>query len=438
MLSTKWLGSVSAALIVVISLGANHARAEEQAPAIAPLPTPPPRSLTLAQALELATHNVASVQVAELQVNRARAAERTALAVVLPMLNGVIAGTAYDSAIVRSGLTVQPRDIAVLSLQAQEVISPRTYFQYRESQESARGVGLALEDARRVARASVAKLFFAVLSAKHATEIARSQLAAAQNQDRAVAARVAAGAAVPLDRARVQLAVFAASQLVADSDTVLAHAWDLLGQGLSLDEPIEASETPAPRAEESLAHYVDRALGSRPDLAVQRSVARQNEMLVTDAWTRFLPSLSLTWTGTYRTTTTSLNPNQTAWNAVAALTIPFYDGGARYAALDDAHAAVEQARTQEESLRRNIRVEVRDAYRRAETAARAIQLAQQSLDVATTNAALAQRSYEAGALTGIELEDSRRLLEQAQVTLLSRTLDREVALVDLLSNASLL
>lgn len=443
----KCFHAVSAlSVLAMLTCAQASASAQEAAPhadfdpnetpiAIPDLPTPPARSVNLESALAGASQAAADPLIAAFQVERARASQRTALAAVLPYVNGIGNLNQYDSSVERAGSLIRPAQAYDVNLQVGVTLSGRAFNALATTAAQTEVSQHQAEDSQRLARAVAAKSFFAVLTARRNAELLRSQYAAAVRQDAAVAVRVEVGTGVPLDRARSQLAVLDLARRIVDADASLTRGWDLLGQAMGLEEPINAEEVAEPAQNESLDHYLSRALSERPDLRALRGAAEVAEHGVDDAWWRFGPTLSVSWTVTYRGPTTFLSPDPSYWMALATLTIPIFDGGARYGALRDAHAAVEQARLREAALRRNIRVDVRDAFRRMDSASQAIVIAVRSADVARANADRAEATYAAGASNGIELDDARRSLEQAQITLLLRRLDRQLALIDLLTAA---
>lgn len=402
------------------------------------MPAPPTRHMNLTQALSEASRSASDARLAEIAVRRSQAAERMALAGLLPTVNGIANVNLYDREVSNAAGVVRSQYQYDLDLQVQESLSVRTWNATRIASANTRVARLRSEEAQRLTRASVAKVYFAVLSARRSAEITRSQLASALRQDESVAARVEAGAAVPLDRARTEIGVLEARQRMEAADAQLAQQWDLFGQSLGLEEPVEADEAPAPDPGEPLARYLERALGSRADLRTLEASHASARLQIDDAWMRFLPSLSLTWTGMYRGPGTVFSPGGTQWTAAASLVVPIFDGGLRYGALADARAQVADAEERASQLRRSVRVQVRDAYRRAETAGRTIVLAERSVALSRQNLERAELAYQAGAATGVELDDARRQLEQAETTLLLRSLDRQLAMIDLMASAGML
>lgn len=445
------LGFGSALLgLVAASLAPADARAQDAGVPLAvaevPLaslevpapPAPPARHLNLTQALTEASSTASDARLADIAVRRSLAAERMALAGLLPTVSGVGNLTLYDREVTSLAGVLRPHYGYDLDLQVQESVSLRAWNATRIAEANTRTTRLRADDAKRLLRSSVARVYFAVLTARRNSELARTQLASALRQDEAVGARIEAGAAVPLDRARSQIGVLEARQRVESADAQLAQQWDLFGQSLGLEVPVEAEESPAPEPGEPLARYLDRALGARTDLRALEATRDVARLQVDDAWLRYVPSLSLTWTGAYRGPATVTNPTTTQWTAVASLVVPIFDGGLRYGALADARAQVADAEERSAQLRRSVRVQVRDAYRRAETAGRTIVFAEQSVALSRQNLERAELAYQAGAATGVELDDARRQLETAETTLLLRSLERQLAMIDLMASAGML
>ncbi|HEY8368906.1 MAG TPA: TolC family protein, partial [Thermodesulfobacteriota bacterium] len=120
--------------------------------------------------------------------------------------------------------------------------------------------------------------------------------------------------------------------------------------------------------------------------------------------------------------------------AAVTLTIPFYDGGVRYGLLRDAQLALEQADERLEAVRRRVRVEVRDGWRRVAIAERQLRIAERQAEVARRAATAAEEMFRVGNLTGLELDAARRAAEQAELARVLAELELQVARVDLLTS----
>lgn len=373
-----------------------------------------------------------SVEASRLSFLRARNAERVALAQVLPEMTGNATYTRYDQAVERSGLVVREADQLNASLSVSATLSARAIHNLRLAELRAEHADLALADVRRLARASVARTFFAALALRRTAELSRSQLARALEYEDAARARASAGVLAVLDVTRAEQATLVALQRVEDADVQLLRAADALGASLGMDQAVEPS-TEVPSIIPVTAAEMQSQVGQRPDIRAAASEAALASSEQTNAWLRLLPNLAVTWTGTWTGATTTLNPNETSWGLATTLAIPFYDGGERYAAMRDGALAQEQATAKLRDLRRRATAEVRDAWRRRESLGRSLERSRRAMEMARTLAEAAETGYRAGSLTSFEVQDARRVLDESEVALTLRGLEYQVALIDLLS-----
>jgi len=104
----------------------------------------------------------------------------------------------------------------------------------------------------------------------------------------------------------------------------------------------------------------------------------------------------------------------------AVLSIPIWDGGARYGALRSARALREQATLQVESARRGATVGIEQARRAISVAEAALDVARQARKLASDVDQLTQTAYRAGQGTSLELVIAASGLRQAEVELALR------------------
>src|SRR5207244_2530486 len=123
-----------------------------------------------------------------------------------------------------------------------------------------------------------------------------------------------------------------------------------------LEEPAQ----PAPEVRGAFQELLERAMADRPELAAARVNEQIAARLKDDAWTQFLPSLSMNAAVRYNNAPVSSDQNY-SWAVTLALTIPLYDGGLRYEALHDAASKTAEARAQTRSQASKVEDEVRRA-----------------------------------------------------------------------------
>ncbi len=287
-----------------------------------------------------------------------------------------------------------------------------------------------LRGAVQQSRASVAQAYYALLSAErglavsqNALEIATAQLDLAERQ---VAAGLADRRAVVQARLGVSQGerdLQSAREQLLDAQTGFELLTGLPGEGLQLPEPF-----PIPEGVESA---LATARSSRPDLqaADLRVAAARLERLAWDF--QWMPTIdaagSLNWTEN-----TGFNDQNVTWRIALTATWQLFDGGLRMAerreAASRARAASYVADLTLQQAERDIRLAF-EAHRRAEEALEAvgdeIALAQEGLS-------LAERSFEAGSATWLELEQARLQLQSTQLSELQERTARDLAAIDLL------
>jgi outer membrane protein TolC len=134
---------------------------------------------------------------------------------------------------------------------------------------------------------------------------------------------------------------------------------------------------------------------------------------VTDVWLQFLPSLSLSSRVGFNSQV-SYGP-KTTWDVQAMLSVPFYDGGARYARLADAKGAELQAHAQLVDMRLKALVEVTQAQRASSVAAQSLNIAERARDVARRLDQNTRLAYQDGLGTSFELVNTAQALREAEL-----------------------
>ena len=174
----------------------------------------------------------------------------------------------------------------------------------------------------------------------------------------------------------------------------------------------------------SLDSLVDNAMGSckrtnsledRADIAASRVRADIASRGVDDAWLQFSPTITA-GSGINETFIDPGSPNPT-WNIQAVLSVPIWDGGARYGALRSARVDEDEAKQNLTALRRNAQIQLVQAQR-------GVQVAESSRKVASDNRALAaetdrltQVGYMSGQGTSLELVTAASALRDAEINL---------------------
>ncbi len=132
------------------------------------------------------------------------------------------------------------------------------------------------------------------------------------------------------------------------------------------------------------------------------------------AWWRLLPTVSASFSAVTSNVNyvTGLNYG---WRAGVDLSWVLYDGGFRYGRRQQAESALAGARAALEEKTVQVQQQVLDARRDLEVAAQRLELAQKQLALAREVEATADRSFEAGLASSLDVLDANDKLYLAEV-----------------------
>jgi len=364
-------------------------------------------------------------------ISRAEAQKRIALAAVLPTLTGLASYTHnfLTTQLSLGGVTfvTPPTDIFSLGTVANwTIFNPRGLYGLSTADKSIDATKLAFEDRRREIATLVVAAFLATLAAERIAELNRVGLRTALERLVLTQTRLRFAKGTPLDVDRAEQDVASARATLISGDEALQQAREALGQSLGSRTPLSAPGTlDLAGLEQAVARTcrLNQDLEQRPDVATARLRVELAERQVHDAELQIAPTVNVTSQAGYATAVT-LGPKGT-FLVQGVLTVPFYDGGARYGARRDAKAAAEQARQTLETARINAIV----SSARAE---RAVTVLQSSRDVVREQRDLAVRvdqrtrsGYMQGLGTSLDLVTSAQALRQSEISL--ALLDFQVA-----------
>jgi outer membrane protein TolC len=154
-----------------------------------------------------------------------------------------------------------------------------------------------------------------------------------------------------------------------------------------------------------------QAYAARPELASLRAQQKSVGERVSSLQKQYLPSVSGTaqysWTGREY-------PLQQGWLWGVTLTFPLFDDILTTAQVGEAQANLRNLQAQEEDLRQQIVLEVRQSLLKLREAEESIRVSEQTLVQAQENLDLAEGRYAAGVGNIIELTDAQVSLTSAR------------------------
>ena len=382
--------------------------------AVPPPPGPPPASrVSWQKALELAAAHNTSTLVADQEIRRAEALVREARAGWLPTLTGngsltrISGGDRAFGGTVTQYANTWNGNIALTV----PLVAPIAWANDWHAQDAREVAKVNAQDARRQLATAVGRTYLTVLLEHRQVEVAlRARDTAKVHYDYAHT-RLGLGLGNGVDEARAAQELHTDEAQLRDAQTALVRAQSALAVLLSADDLIDVEDDVQLGAAPTAQSAIDDARRNRPDVRALQARKLSTEHLRRDDWVYYAPNL-LAQAQAFRQTATALAP-ASGWQASLVLSIPFFDGGLRYGVARERRALDEEARIQLEAALRQVSVEVRTQFRVVESADRSLASAREASSAAAQAAALADKSYRAGASTNLEVIDAERRARDA-------------------------
>jgi outer membrane protein TolC len=395
-------------------------------------PAPPPKRVISSWQEAIASLRARStdLRIALDQVLQAEAQTRVALAAYLPAIN---ASGVYTHQLITRTVTnvitfpgatpsteVPLPNLVTGNIQLQQaVINVQAFDQIGISELNERVNKLSVDDKKRTLALSLANQIVAVVTAERGAEINRVGLRVALEQLEIARRKLALGAANGLDVVRAYQNAANARATLVSGDESLRQAREALGlalgvaeeTGVASDVNIDGLASTAMASCQSV-----RSVDDRPDIAAAQTnldVAKRN---LRNVWYTFLPTVSLASTIAATSAVPNGYPNPT-WNVQGVLSVPLWDGGARYGNLKNARAAEDIAGQTLESLRRQAIIQVEQARRQVIVAETSDKVAREQRDLAAQNDQMTQTAYMVGQGTSLELVTASEAHRQAELNL---------------------
>lgn len=405
-------------------------------PLLAPVPAASNTFAGFREVLTLLSNESLTLRIAQQDIQRAEGQRRVALAATLPSLNASAQASVTplrpDAAAAGFPQTFASQQ---LSLGLSVPLSPRAWYAVGTNDKAVEASKLRVEDARRTAIAAAANAIVAVVTAERVAEINRVGLRAALQRLELTKRRKRLGSGTDLDIVRAEQDAASARSQIVSGDENLRRSRESLGQLFGKSDGYGVPTTftlndiePALKSACKPAKSDERA-----DVLAAKMDVKVAERGLTDVKLGFAPSAELrsslsTSSNTFSTESTAGETTYTArgattWSITGVLTIPIWDGGARYGQMKTASANIEQAKTRVEQATVTATVEANQSQRAITVAEQAKTVSEKSRDLARETARLSQVAFESGAGTSLDLVDSGRVLRQAELDLAVRELE---------------
>jgi outer membrane protein TolC len=390
------------------------------------------RTLGLDEALRLAIEANRDLAVAKERLAQARADVTAARARLLPSLSaqGRYLRNELEVALPLGPYTVtlQPLDQLTGSVTATvPLVVPPAWAGLSSASHGSDAAEASFDATRSELLLGVAQAFYAAAGADEAVAARREATTVTARTLVNARARLAAGAASPVDVTRAELAAVQATQAVAETEDVQARAYRALSTLLQLREPFrvapgELKVAPAAAVDALTA----RALRTRPELRALRAAVAARGAALTAIDLRWAPTVAAFGTVS-ASDPAGMSGSGSTWLAGVQLDWSLFDGGTRIADRQRASSLLREARLQLERTQDALVDEVADRARGVETRRSAVAAAERGEALAAQTYEVIRTQYEAGTVAQIELLQAQDALVSARVGLARARFDVAVA-----------
>lgn len=405
-------------------------------PMLAPVPRAETEISTWEEALQHVRARSTDLRVAADAVRRAEAKQRVALAGTLPTLtaqgalthnlitneNPVPVGIGPAGLITRQIKTPFPNYFNGSVVASQPLVAFRAWYAIGTAKVASEASRYSFDDAKRQIALAVANSIVGVVTAERIAELNRIGLRNALTRLELTARKSTLGGATGLDVVRARQDVEVARATLVAGDESLRQAREALGLALGvpaqvgvpitvdisgLERDARATCNPAPNVD------------ARPDVAALRTQVTVAHRGVNDVKYQFSPTVDLRSALATTTIDTGASPN-TTWNVQAVLSVPLWEGGARYGNLRDTRAQEDIAAQNLEAGRRAAIIEVTQARRGVTVAEDRRRVAASARDLAAETDRLTRLAYQEGRGTSLELITAAQALREGEIQLALR------------------
>lgn len=293
---------------------------------------------------------------------------------------------------------------------------------------SALDVELAIEQARssKISMVNqVKKSFYSVLLANDSYRVFKESYDNAMENYLDIKKKFEQGTVAEYDLIRADVTVRNSEPNMLQAENSLALAkWQLKALlGMDLEMPIECEGELADFEQILFADYmaVDTTLAENSDLKQIDIQARQLKKTLTMQKFDYLPTLSLSTMYQWNAMNNDFkfkNYNWTPYSIIGvSLSIPIFSGGSKYHTIKQTQVSLLQMDLQRDDTKRNLQLAVKQYLDNMKTCVKQFDAAQKGVEQANKGYKIAQKRYDTGAGTLLEMNDAELALTQARLNL---------------------
>jgi outer membrane protein len=397
--------------------------------------SPSPTVYSLEQCVQLAEKYNASLITARHSYNVAKREVLTGWGSLLPSLDSQIGYSrritgpteriSYDpisgELIFGTGIDVSKYYTASVSASQSWSLGGYNIFQIREIQAAKNSAHNSLELTRQELILSVKQAYFEVLKSKMLLEIQKEALRRADEQLKIAQTRYDLGAASYSDvlKAKVQYGDVELALISAENSVKLAKATLNNWMGQDVNAPIEVEENlTQPEFDYSYEEALKTAMQENPSLNKAKFDFKSAQAQFGMSRSGWFPSFSLrgsySWSNTDLDEIKNIRKRDYDWTLSASISFNIFDSFQKNYNLSYAKANRNSKMESYYQAKRDVALELKQAYLNVEEARQTIDLTEQKQASAREDLDLVQEKYNLGSASILELLDAEVSLKQAE------------------------
>jgi outer membrane protein len=284
----------------------------------------------------------------------------------------------------------------------------------RAAQATERSLGADEQTARETVLFDVKQAYFNLLTANRLLAVADENVRQNQAHLELAQGRFDVGMATRFDitQAQVQLANAELGQITARNNIAIAR--ETLRNALGLDRPLDfeiVDTLDVHDLQVDDAKALDLAYEHRPELASRRLQEEALSEQIDALKKNYLPNLTGDASYIY---SGQDYPLQSSWNIGATVNLSVFNGGLTTAQIGEARANLSSLKYQEQSVRLQIALQVRQAVLNLGQSLESIRVSEKGVQQARENLDIAEGRYRTGVGNIIELTDAQASLTTAE------------------------
>ncbi|MBI3397858.1 MAG: TolC family protein [Deltaproteobacteria bacterium] len=396
------------------------------------------KTITLTDAWQSAISTYETLMLSQEDVYQSEKGIDKAISQILPTLTADANYTKYSE----SKKNLQPDNSTSYDIKLSQSLysGGKEWSLWRQAKKKTESSKHSLEATREGIMLNVSQAYYLVLKAEKIVDIKEASLRRVKEQRRVATTRFQVGEVTKAIVLRAEADAAGAEAELANAKKDLLVAKDKLARLIVVSEEFKVVD-PNIQAipDANLDKFISLSLEKRQDYIQSKLDEEVADEGITYAWGNFLPSLKLE--GVYskreQDTKTAFFNDESMYAGIT-FTYPLFEGGLRKAEIDEAKSKKRQAEFKKMGKRKDIELEVREAFHNLEAFGSVIESNKRQVSFAEENYTMVFKQFTYGLSTNVDVIDANTILVSSQSNLINATYDFQMAILELKKKVGIL